>query len=133
MSKPRDPWWPYIKNVLRAFPAMQMELKARQMQSVTVRYNAAGGSSGPGRTTEQAALRELDPARQREYEAVRKAIHKTSCLPDGKLRNEMIRLVYFRKRYNLSGAAWACHISEPTARRWHGEFIRLVATYLDLR
>lgn len=133
MSRPRDPWWPYIKNVLRAYPAMQRELKARQMQSVTVHYNSTGGSSGPGRSTEQAALRELDPARQREYEAVHRAIRKTGYLPDGKLRNDLIRLVYFRKRYNLSGAAWACHVSERTAQRWHGEFIRLVAAYLDLR
>jgi len=133
MSKPRDPWWPYIKNVLRAYPAMKRELEARQQASVTVHYNAAGGSSGPSRTTENTALRELDPARQREYEAVRKAIRKTGYLPDGKTRNDIIRLVYFRKRYNLYGAAWACHVSEATARRWHGDFIRLVADYLGLR
>lgn len=59
MSKPRDPWWPYIKNVLRAYPAMKRELDALRQQSVTVRYNPAGGSSGPGRSTEQTALREL--------------------------------------------------------------------------
>lgn len=133
MSRPRDPWWPYIKNVLRAYPALQRELNARRQMSVTVHYNKAGGGSGPGRMTETAALRELNPQRQREYEAVRKAIRKTGTLPDGKHRNDLIRLVYFRKRYNLRGAAWACHVSERTAQRWNGEFIRMVADYLGLQ
>ena len=69
MSKPRDPWWPYIKNVLRLYPFLKRELDARRSQSVTVRYNKTGEGSGAGRKTEQAALRELDPARQREYDA----------------------------------------------------------------
>lgn len=132
MSKPRDPWWPYVKNVLRAYPGMKRELQARQEQSVTVRYNQAGGGSGPGRTTEQVALRELDPARMREYEAVSKAIRKTGYMPDGKLRNELIRLVYFRRTHNLYGAAERCHVSYATARNWHSVYLRLIAHYLDL-
>ena len=133
MSRPREPWWPYVKNVLRAYPGLDRELKSIRQQSVTVQYNPAGGGSGPGRSTEQAALRELPPQRMKEYEAVKKAIRKTGYMPDGKLRNDIIRLVYFRKRYNLSGAAWACHVSEATAKRWHGDFLRLVASNLGLR
>lgn len=133
MSKPREPWWPYVKNVLRAYPAMKRELGEIRSQSVTVQYNPVGGGNGPGRTTERTALRELPPPRMREYEAVRKAIRKTGYLPEGKIRNDLIRLVYFRKRYNLSGAAWACHISEATAKRYHGDFLRLVASNLGLR
>ena len=133
MSKPREPWWPYVKNVLRMYPQLKRELEAIRSQSVTTHYNAAGGSSGPGRSTEQTALRELPPQRMREYEAVRKAIQKTGHLPEGKTRNDIIRLVYFRKRYNLSGASWACHVSEITAERYHGDFLRLVAQYLGLR
>lgn len=133
MSKPREPWWPYVKNVLRAYPAMKRELEAIRSQSVTTHYNATGGSSGPGRSTEQVAMRELPPQRMKEYEAVRKAIRDTGHKPDGRLRNDIIRLVYFRRRYNLSGAAWACHVSDRTARQWHGDFLRLVAHYLDLR
>lgn len=133
MSKPREPWWPYVKNILRAYPAMKRELEALQGASITVRYNPAGGGSGPGRTTEQTALRELPPAKMREYEAVRRTIRKTGRLPDGKLRNDLIRLVYFRRRYNLSGAAWAIHVSERTAIRWHGDFLRMVADNLGLR
>lgn len=132
MSKPRDPWWPYVKNVLRAYPGMKRELQACQEQSITVRYNLAGGGSGPGRTTEQVALRELDPARMREYEAVNKAIRKTGYMPDGKLRNELIRLVYFRRTHNLYGAAERCHVSYRTAQSWHGVYLRLVAHYLNL-
>ena len=28
MSKPREPWWPYVKNVLRMYPQMKRELEA---------------------------------------------------------------------------------------------------------
>ena len=133
MSKPREPWWPYVKNILRAYPALKRELDAIQQQSVTVRYNPAGGGSGPGRSTEQADMRELPPQRMKEVEAVKKAIRKTGYMRDGKIRNDLIRLVYFKKRYNLNGAAWACHVSERAARQWHGDFLRLGAYYLGLR
>lgn len=132
MSKPRDPWWPYIKNVLRLYPFMKRELDARRSQSVTVRYNKAGGGKGAERKTEQVALRELDPARQREYDAVQRAIKTTAHKPEGHWRNELIRLVYFRRTYNLYGAAQHCHVSYRTAQTWHGEFLRMVARYLDL-
>lgn len=133
MSKPREPWWPYVKNVLRSYPALKRELEAIRTQSVTIRYNSAGGGSGPGRSTEQAALRELPPQRMKEYEAVRRAIKKTGYLPDGKHRNEIIRLVYFKKTHNLYGAAEQAFVSYRTAQEWHGQFLRLVAKYLELR
>lgn len=133
MSKPRDPWWPYIKNVLRAYPVMKRELDAKKAAVIIAKYDRSGGGAGePGRTTEGIALRELDPARQREFDAVQKAIRKTGYLPDGRHRNDIIRLVYFRKTHNLYGAAEQVHVSIATVKRWHGDFIRLVAKYLDL-
>lgn len=133
MSKPRDPWWPYIKNVLRAYPAMKRELDAKKSPVVTARYSRSGGGSGePGRTTEGIALRELDPARQREFDAVQKAIRKTGYLPDGRHRNDIIRLVYFRKTHNLYGAAEQVHVSYKTAQRWHQVFLHMVAQNLGL-
>ena len=36
MSEPRDPWWPYIKNVLRAYPALQRELNARKRETWSI-------------------------------------------------------------------------------------------------
>ncbi|MBO5569222.1 MAG: hypothetical protein J5916_07375 [Oscillospiraceae bacterium] len=133
MSKPREPWWPYVKNVLRMYPQLKRDLEAIRSQSVTTHYNAAGGSSGPGRSTEQAAMRELPPQRMKEYEAVRKAIRDTGHKQDGRLRNDIIRLVYFKKRYSLSGAAWACHVSYGTAKNWQQEFMHQVAYYLGLK
>lgn len=133
MSKPRDPWWPYIKNVLRAYPAMKRELDAKKAAVIIAKYDRSGGGSGePGRTTEGIALRELDPARQREFDAVQKAIRKTGYLPDGRHRNDIIRLMYFRKTHNLYGAAEQVHVSYATAKNWHSQFVRLVAKYLDL-
>ena len=131
----RDPCWPYVQNILRAYPAMKRAPADKHRASVTVHYNAAGGSSGPSRTTENTALRELDPARQREYEAVCKAIRKTSRSRDGlgHWRNEIIRLIYFTKTHNLHGAAQRCHVSYRTAQRWQRDFFDLVEENLGLR
>ena len=63
----------------------------------------------------------------REYEAVHLAIQETRQLPSGADRLRLIRLVYWKRSHTLTGAALAVHVSFPTAKRWHGEFIRRVA------
>ena len=132
MSKPRDPWWPYVKNVLRLYPTLKRDLDAKRSQSVTASLDKVGGGSVAPRTTEQAALRELSPARQREFDAVQQVISSTSAKPNGHSRNEVIRLVYFRHTHNLYGAALACHVAYATAKVWHQDFLREVAKNLDL-
>lgn len=112
---------------------MKRDLDSKKSPVVTARYSRSGGGSGePGRTTENIALRELDPARQREFEAVQKAIKKTSHSKDGlgHWRNEIIRLIYFTRTHNLHGAAAKCHVSFRTAQRWQREFFTLVENYL---
>lgn len=69
------------------------------------------------------------PARNtvREREAVDRAIARTGELPDGEARLELARLMFWQCSHTLSGAAMKCCVSERTARRWHTEFIRMVA------
>lgn len=136
MSKPRDPWWPYIKNVLRAYPGLKRELQALRQQSVTVRYNPAGGGSGPGRSTEQTALRELSKAKMKRISAVEKAtsITKRKHRKDGtaKTRLDLIEKTYYTPGGKLTRAADDCYISYPTAVRYQKEFIWLIARELEL-
>lgn len=41
MSKPREPWWGYVKNVLRAYPDYKRELaRLRSSVAITPRYYA---------------------------------------------------------------------------------------------
>lgn len=82
--------------------------------------------------TEDIAIRELPKINQREYDAVRKAIEKTEKLPTGAERLQLIDLVFFRRTHTLDGAAMQIHCSYRTARRYHADFIVLVAGYFGL-
>lgn len=133
MSKPRDGWRPYVKNILRAYPMQKELLSEMKRASVTTKYNPGRSGSGVSRSTEQSALRGLPPNRQKEYDAIRKAWNRTRAMEDsGKLRCRIIELVYFHGTHNLTGAAHACYVSYQTAQRWHNDFLHLVARYLDI-
>ena len=132
MSKPRELWWGYVKNVVRTYPELEQELKELRRTKVTPNYNATGGSGGPSKTTENAALRELEPKKQKRYDAVEAALRKTRRFRDGSSRCRLIDLVYFRKSHTLQGAANSCHVSFGTAKIWNQNFLRLVASELDL-
>ncbi len=136
MSEHREPaaWWPYVKNVIRKYPSLREKLRALKSCQTTARYGkAGGGSSEPGRSTEAIALRELPENEQHYLDAVERAIRSTRRKPDGALRVKLIRLMYFEKSHTLSGAATVCHVSEATAKRWHGDFVRCVAKHLGLK
>lgn len=62
-----------------------------------------------------------------ERMAVQRAIDQTLELENGKERMQVIELVFFRQTHTLEGAAMMIPCSERTARRWHAEFIKLVA------
>ena len=64
---------------------------------------------------------------ERENAAVSRALEETSTLPGGADRRRLIDLVFFAQTHTLEGAAQQLHCSVRTARRWHTDFIRLVA------
>ena len=133
MSKPRELWWGYVKNVLRAYPDYKRELaRLRSSVVITPRYNANGGGSGISMPTEELAMKELPRKEQLRLEAVERALAETRRLPNGKWRCAIIERVYFRKSHTLEGAAKYCHVSYGAAKEWHGDFIRLVAEHLGL-
>ena len=71
MSHPRYPWWGYVREIVRRYPAMRAEADELQKVSVTASYGHSGGRpSEPGRTTEAAALRQLTKHEQEELDAV---------------------------------------------------------------
>lgn len=125
MSNPRELWWQYIRRVLRDQP--RKERIMREMKNSV----AAGGGERP---TERAAGWRLRQWQMREYEAVCEAANITRRLPDGKWRVRLLKLMYWDRSGSrtLPGAAMECHISERTASRWHGEFVRLVASLMGL-
>lgn len=127
MSRPRFDWWPYAKGMIRRYPALKQELETLHEQSMTANYSGMPRGGGVSRGTETIAVRELPTTKQREYEAVKRAIEQAEQLPHGADMIAIIRLVLWKRSHTLDGAAVRLHCSIATAKRYHGEFIRLVA------
>lgn len=132
MSRPREPWWGYVKNVIRKYPVYQAELRRIKESRITPTYSRGGGVGRSRRKTELTALRSLPPRDQERYEAVEKALQKTKKMPDGDLRMRFIEWTYFSRKYTVQGAAMALHVSYSTAIRWNRDFAYMVAYNLHL-
>lgn len=134
MSKPRERWWGYARNMIRDYPELKSALDALHSQSLVSNQAGVPCGGGTGRKVENIALRELPIDEQREHDAVAKAIEVTLILPDGKRHMDLIKLMYWSNRnIRLQDAAVRLSISEQTAKYWHGDFVRLVGKYRGLK
>ena len=115
MSKPRYRWWGYAKAVIRSYPQL-MEAYAPSFPDDVTGLDA----------------RSLPRTSQREYIAVRQAVSETLDMPNGADRLRLVNMVFWTRTCTLEGAAMQIPCSYPTAQRWHGEFIQLVALKLGL-
>lgn len=125
MSKPRYGWWSYAKYMVRQYPELKREYNLLHDQNITADPTRIPGHS-LARPTENTAARQLPPGRQREYEAVHKAIEQTKRLKNGEIRLAVIDMVLWKGTHNVDGAAMKLYICEKTARQYHGDFIRQV-------
>ena len=131
MSKPKDDWWICAVWAIRNYPARKEEYEEMHRAAITAQTSGMPGGSDVSRTTENLALRQLAPAKQREYEAVQRAIGITKLLPDGDIRLELIRRVYWQgRKINIDDAVYSLNISAPTGWRWHKRFVRQVGECL---
>lgn len=126
MSKPRYKWWPYVKGIIRQYPELKEKYEDLHTVSAVANYSGMPRVGG-GRALESLAIRELPSTSQREYEAVRRAVETTSRYKNGVDRLKVIDLVLWKGSHTLAGAALAVHCSHRTVRRYHEDFIRLVA------
>ena len=62
-----------------------------------------------------------------EKTAVQRAIDATMAMENGVERMQVIEMVFFKQTHTLEGAALMVPCSKRTARRWHTDFIKLVA------
>lgn len=132
MSRPRYDWWPYVKGMIRRYPALREEYRVLHSASMVADYSGMPRGGGEARALESRALRELPSTRQREYEAVRRAIAMTQQYRNGADRLKVIRLVLWDASHTLEGAAQMVPCGVATAKRWHGEFIMMTASYYGL-
>ena len=127
MSKPRYRWWGYIRNVIRAYPELKKEYEELHQQSVTANTSGMSGGNGVSRGTENVALRELPRTKQKEYDAVYRAIEITKRMPNGHIRLKIIDLVFWKETKNLRDAGDSVGYAYKTARKIQGDFIKLTA------
>jgi hypothetical protein len=132
MSNPRYDWWPYVKGMIRRYPALKERYDVLKQMTITAQLTGMPGSNNISKPTEDAALRLLPPINQKEFDAVHRAIETTKRYKNGDDRMKVIKLVLWDKSHTLAGAAIKIHCSEPTVWRWHSEFIRLTASYFGL-
>ena len=132
MSRPRYDWWPYAKGMIRRYPALRAELHELHAQAVTPGYSGASVRSMSGRSLEETVIRELPTTKQREYEAVRRAVEATERMSASRDRLRVIDLVFWKQSHTLEGAALTIPCSSRTARRYHSDFIKLVAAMYGL-
>lgn len=132
MSRPRYDWWPYVKGMIRRYPALKLELQQLQGQSITPNYSGVSVKSGTSRSTELTAIRELPTTKQREYEAVRRAIETTERMTASRDRLRIIDLVFWKRSHTLSGAALMIPCHYNTAQKYHADFILTVAAFYGL-
>lgn len=132
MSKPRYDWWTYVKGMIRRYPALCREYGEIHTMPMTVSYTDHIGGGDVSRSTEAVAIRELPTTKQREYEAVRRAVETTGRYRNGADRLKVIKLVLWDRSHTLDGAAMMVPCSIATAKRWHREFIIMAASYYGL-
>ena len=132
MSKPRYGWWSYAKYMVRIYPERKAEYQERQSQRITREIAATLGGSAASRTTENAALRQLSPAKQAEYDAVTKAVEATRRSKTGEERLALIDMIFWKQSHTLDGAAYALGYSYDNAKLFQRDFLRLVGLYRGL-
>lgn len=132
MSRPRYGWWGYVKDMIRRYPSLKEEYADLHTQTVTPSYSGLPGGGNASRATEQIAVRELPSNKQREYEAVKRAIAATERMTASRDRLKIIKLVFWDRSHTLDGAARMIPCSYRTARRYHSEFIMAAASCYGL-
>lgn len=127
MSRPRYDWWYNAVRMVRNYPARKQEYDELHRQSVVADMSGMPRGHGGSRTTEDIVLRQMAPAKQREYDAVTRAIEVTRLLPDGDKRVELIRRMYWSgRKLTINAVIMSVGVAECTGKRWHGAFISLV-------
>lgn len=128
MSKPRERWWSYARNMIRDYPLLKRQWDDIHEQNISADISGMPRGGSVGRTVEIIAQRQLpDEDDQKAYDAVTRAIEITQLWPNGADRLKLIRLMYWEGR-SMTAEKAAVHIPVEyiTAKRWHGAFVRLV-------
>lgn len=129
----RNTWRQAAKAAAYSYPELRRELDALQAGSGRD-LDGLPGSREARRSTEDAALRELEYWKQRRLEAVEQAVRISATLTSGQSRVKLIELLYFTRRCpDLQTAALMVPCSVQTAKLWNSDFLLLVRSKMEGR
>lgn len=113
--------------MIRDYPTLQIAYAEIRQQSVTANMSGMPHGGQSTRTVESIAIRQLPEEDQKVYDAVTTAVEITRLLPAAADRMRLIKMMYW-SGHNMPAKDAAVHIpcAEITAKRWHGDFVRLV-------
>lgn len=121
----RNTWRQAARAAAFSYPELRRELDA--LQAGTGRdLDGLPGSRDARRSTEDAALRELEYWKQRRLEAVEQALSVIADYSNGPSRVKLVELVYFTRRFTVEGAAMQIPISVRQAYQWNDEYLKQV-------
>lgn len=127
MSNAKNDWWSNCVRMVANYPSRKEEYEELKSQLVAAGIEGMPHGSGASRATENIALRELPPQKQREFEAVTRALQITQMLPTGAQQVELIKRMYWQgRKLRIDDVCPSLYVSYKTAERWHTAFIRLV-------
>ena len=126
MARRSNGWRRAARSAAFDYPELRRQLRDLQAQSITPNLSGMPGGGEPGRSTEDAALRQLPWTQQRRLDAVEQAVSISSNLTSGLSRVRLIELVYFQRKYTIEGAAMQIPCSVQTAWTWNNDFLLLV-------
>lgn len=128
MGKAKEDWWRSAKEMLKRYPRIKREHDDLHQQRLTVELTGMPRGGGTARGTEMIALLQLPSALEKEYQDITDALQITKTYPDGEIRAKLIELTYFKHGgIKMEHAAYKANISYATAKRWHKEFMYLLA------
>lgn len=130
MSTYKHWWHPNVARALKAYPALIAKKDELRKQNIIAKYSPDPRAGGTSRATENIALKDLPPAEAALVDAISSALEEVSRRKDGDEIIRLIDLVYFRGTHTLYGAAAALNMTEVTAKRKNGDFIRTAAKKL---
>lgn len=126
MGRKSSGWRHAARSAAYDYPRLMRELRELRAMPVTASLSGLPHGGEPGRSTEDAALRQLPAAQQRRLDAVEQAVVISSQLTSGPSRVKLVEMVYFTRRFTVEGAAMQIPISVRQAWAWNNDFLLLV-------
>ena len=131
-----EKWKCHVKEIVSEYPRYKKEIKEIEQSAIYKSSSPDGQPRGSG-TSDKTAMCALQLAGDERLQHLRRAVEAVECAiyitereNKGKDKMSVIKMVYWDKSHLLYGAALEVLISEAQAKRWNGDFIKIIGKKL---